>query len=197
MFIDPEKASQAFAKNLGTIRKNRKLSQASLAKLSGLPKSTLSHLESGESNPTLDTIVRIASALGVTIEELISRPVVTVTHMTAQDMPHIRTGTKGTQLVRLLPDPFPELDLYYLELSAGTQVRGTLQVNRSMKYFYCTRGQILVRIAGEKYELNKGDALFFPADEPHSYQNDTSALAEAVIAASYLGNRATAGAPTP
>ncbi len=58
--------------NLKRIRKSKKISQKKLAELSGISYSMVSKLESGEqSNPSLDTLDKIASALGVKSSNLI------------------------------------------------------------------------------------------------------------------------------
>ena len=43
-----------------------------LATLSGVPRPTIANLESGSANPTLGVLVRIASSLQVSIEQLIA-----------------------------------------------------------------------------------------------------------------------------
>ena len=66
------------SKNLGLsleyLRKARGLTQAQLARISGIPRTTLSHMESGEGNPSLKTLSKLALVLGVAYEELIMRP---------------------------------------------------------------------------------------------------------------------------
>ena len=57
--------------NLKRLRKQNKVSQRELARISGLSFSMVSKLESGEqSNPSLDTIERISAALNVQTYEL-------------------------------------------------------------------------------------------------------------------------------
>jgi transcriptional regulator with XRE-family HTH domain len=57
-------------KRIQYLRKERHLSQLSLALSAGLTKSYLSDLERGQRNPTLKVLNRLAIALGVTLEEL-------------------------------------------------------------------------------------------------------------------------------
>lgn len=52
------------------LRKERKLSQAKLAAIAGLYPKYLSDVETGRKVPRMDTVARLAAALGVTIEEL-------------------------------------------------------------------------------------------------------------------------------
>ena len=52
-------------------RNKRKLSQDKLAELAGLSKTALGSIERGESVPSINTVDRIAKALGMSVVELI------------------------------------------------------------------------------------------------------------------------------
>lgn len=55
-------------------RIKRGLSQNQLAKISGVPQSVICDIESGKTKaPRIDTLQAIASALGVTVDELIGK----------------------------------------------------------------------------------------------------------------------------
>lgn len=59
-------------RKLRRIREKKALSLRKLAQLSGVDYSTISKIETGESrSPRLDTLVRLAQALGVDMSELI------------------------------------------------------------------------------------------------------------------------------
>lgn len=63
----------SFRENLKRIRKDKKINQRELAGLSELSFSMISKLESGEqSNPSLETIDKVAKGLGVDSSELVS-----------------------------------------------------------------------------------------------------------------------------
>lgn len=57
-------------KRITYLRKERGISQLDLSIDSGLSKSYLSDLEHGRRNPSVASLSKIASALGVTLEEL-------------------------------------------------------------------------------------------------------------------------------
>lgn len=60
-------------KNLKKIREEKGLSQDRLAKLADLANNTIIKIEQGENiNPTLDTLKKIAKALDVKVDNLIS-----------------------------------------------------------------------------------------------------------------------------
>ena len=52
-------------------RKERGMTINELAEEAGLRRSTISRIENGESNPTLETLYKITTALGITIDELL------------------------------------------------------------------------------------------------------------------------------
>jgi transcriptional regulator with XRE-family HTH domain len=59
------------AKRIRLLRRQRGWSQERLADLSGLHRAYVGTLERAAKSPTVDTLAKIASALGITIRELI------------------------------------------------------------------------------------------------------------------------------
>lgn len=56
------------------LRENKGLSQEKLARLADVSNNTIVNIESGkQTNPTIETVSKIAKALDVTIEELLSK----------------------------------------------------------------------------------------------------------------------------
>ncbi|NPU86410.1 MAG: helix-turn-helix transcriptional regulator [Syntrophaceae bacterium] len=62
----------AFGQTIRTLRKARKMSQETLAELSNLDRSFISHLECGKKQPSLVTIFQLAKALKVTPSKIVS-----------------------------------------------------------------------------------------------------------------------------
>lgn len=60
----------AFAKALRTLRKGSKMSQYALSNATDLDRSYISLLERGLRSPTLDTMVKLARALNVSLPEM-------------------------------------------------------------------------------------------------------------------------------
>lgn len=58
-------------KNLKEIRKSRGLTQKQLANLVGVSETNISRYESGDRDPPLDTLVRIAAVLNATTDSLL------------------------------------------------------------------------------------------------------------------------------
>lgn len=62
-----------FGKKLREVRLKKKLSQGDVAKILGVHRSYISGLERGARNPSLLTVQKVAKALGVTADKLISK----------------------------------------------------------------------------------------------------------------------------
>lgn len=172
------------SKNLGLsleyLRKARGLTQAQLARISGIPRTTLSHMESGEGNPSLKTLSKLALVLGVAYEELIMRPKPACMHVRRNELPKRQRSQGKVTKVELLPRPIPGFQFERLELIASALLVGTLHPKGTREYFTCTKGKISVAIEGEKYHLDEGDVLTFPGDRKHMYKNLLDKLSEGI-----------------
>jgi transcriptional regulator with XRE-family HTH domain len=72
MIKDDDKILLRFGKKVRKLRKGLKLSQGELAKLSELDRTYISGIERGVQNPSLKNIAKIASALKIKPNELLS-----------------------------------------------------------------------------------------------------------------------------
>ena len=68
-----KKLNKAFGNALREARKKRKLSQLVVSTKSGVDRTYMSELERGLKNPSLDTICRLAKAIGIAPAELVGR----------------------------------------------------------------------------------------------------------------------------
>ena len=174
-------SSSNLALNVRQMRSARQLSQAQLAKLAGIPRPTLAHLESGSANPTLSVLMRLASALQVLIEELVAPPRASATHYSADELPQRQ---RGSVLVRkLLPDAMRGLDIERITVPAGAQFVGIPHTRGTREYLCCERGELTLTVGGQTHVLAEGDVLVFRGDQRHTYLNaaDTEAVGVSVV----------------
>lgn len=69
-----EEERKRLAANLQRLRKERGLTQQELADLASLEQKQISRIERGEISPVVDTVARIARALGVDLADMFARP---------------------------------------------------------------------------------------------------------------------------
>ena len=82
----------------------RGMSQAELAKATGLPPSSIAHFEGGTRKPSFDNLRKLATALNVTTDYLLGR--VDDPDMASAADPLYRYGTKLTEQNRVLAEDF-------------------------------------------------------------------------------------------
>ena len=62
---------QKLAENLKRIRAKKGISQGDIVKATGIDKAMISNIENRKTNPTLETIAKLAKVLGVSTDELL------------------------------------------------------------------------------------------------------------------------------
>ncbi len=175
-----EALSRNIAQNIRQLRQSRNLTQEQLARLSGVPRPTWSNLESGTANPTVLVLARVAAALQVPLEELISPPKAQARLYSASSIPRKERG--GVVVRKLLPDQLHGLELDRMEFLPGSQMTGVPHRLGTREYLACESGQVELMVAGDKYELTPGDVVVFRGDQKHSYANRGAKVAVAYSA---------------
>ena len=177
-----DSASANLARNIRQLRDARHLTQAQVARAAGIPRPTLANLESGEANPTLQVLTLVASALQVSLEELVGPPRATGKFYKASELPF---RLKGEVFIRkLLPEPHSSFDIERMALPIAARMAGVPHTPGTREYLTCETGMIELAVSGEKYQLSAGDVVVFRGDQPHSYRNmgNVDAVAYSVIA---------------
>jgi transcriptional regulator with XRE-family HTH domain len=152
-------------RNVRRLRAERQMTLGGLAARAGLAKQTLANLESGRGNPTIETLLTVARALGVGATWLLTEwgsPVLVHRSSEAEweDGPGGRrrglddifgTGQVTTSLVEL-PAPAPTLP----GLAPGT-----------LLHAYVISGRVVAGTMDDRHRLTSGDFIRFPGDVPH------------------------------
>ena len=166
--------SDSLARNLRHLRETRALTQEQLSLISGIPRPTLGSLESGEANPTLSVLVKVAGALQTSVEALISPPRSTTRFYSASEL---KVRKRGEVVIRhVLPDVFGGLELERLEFQHGARMIGAPHKPGTREYLVCESGGLELSAAGESFLLKPGDAVVFRGDQRHSYANSTRGI---------------------
>jgi len=164
-----EALKERLARNVLQLREARGLTQKQMAKLSGLPRATWAHLESGEANPTLAVLNAVAASFQVSLEELIATPRAACEFHPVATLP---VRVQGQARIRkLLPDPIPGMAIDRFELPPGGKMPGVPHAPGTREYLTCEAGEISLVAAGEKWLLSPGDVVAFRGDQRHSYAN--------------------------
>lgn len=146
------------------------LSLSELARLAGVAKSTLSQLESGTGNPSVETLWALSSALGVPFSRLVEQPRVPVRIIRAGDGPRVPSESAhyAATLLNACP-PHVRRDVYRVVAEPGTPRRSDPHAAGTVEHVILCSGRARVGRADEPVELLPGDYLAYPGDEPHTF----------------------------
>lgn len=169
--------SQIIAFNLKALRTERNLTLGQLAKAAGISKAMLSDIEKGGSNPTINTIWKIANGLNVPYTKLMDEieretTIVRKGEMAAQngESEHYRVYCYfGSTPVR-------NFELFFVELDPNASNASIGHSEKAQEYIYVTQGELLLRTDSGDHTLYPGDALVFDSSIGHTYVNETEEM---------------------
>jgi DNA-binding XRE family transcriptional regulator/quercetin dioxygenase-like cupin family protein len=169
------------ARNVRRLREQMGLSLSALAQESGVSKSTLSQLERGGGNPSVDTLWSLARVLGVPFAALFEE-----THPSAlnvlrfADAPLVGRSGRGATVARsghgfsmrhvLSRHGRGELEVYVVDLESGGRRSAAPHTAGVIEHALVVSGAIDVGAEGESALLGPGDRISFPADRQHHYE---------------------------
>lgn len=167
--VSPQEAAENVAHNIRQIRETRGLSQAQLAKMADIPRPTWTLLERGDGNPTLSNLLRVASVLQITLDELVAPPRASAQHFARTEL-RSRTRT-GVTVEDLLPTPLPSLQIERMTLPPGSAMTGVPHTAGTREILTCEQGKLQLSASGETWTLEVGDVVAFRGDQKHAYKN--------------------------
>ncbi len=170
-----EAVATHLGRNIRQLREARGLTQQQMSKLAGVPRATWANLESGEANPTLAVLHRVASAFQVSLEELVATPRPEIAFYPRGTLPEKQRG--DAKLRKLLPDAIPGMEMDRMELPPRSTLVGVPHTAGTREYLTCESGQIVLVVAGERWDVAPGDVVVFKGDQRHSYRNPARATA--------------------
>jgi transcriptional regulator with XRE-family HTH domain len=168
--VDHQAIQGVLAANLRRLRIARHLSLSELGRATGISKATLSSIENGRANPTVDTLAGLAGELRVSIAELLEEP----------PLGEIRivrgAQTRVAELDGIPQRALDELDVHgelrVAEISlAARQARevGAKPVG-SRAHLFVLEAKLIAGPVERITELTAGDYASFPTDVPHVYE---------------------------
>ncbi|GGQ52829.1 helix-turn-helix domain-containing protein [Couchioplanes azureus] len=152
-------------------RERAGISLAELARRAGLAKSTLSQLENGSGNPSIETLWSLGVALGVPFSRLVEPPAPTVRVVRANDQVRLRADQADFAASLLAAgSTHARRDLYVLELEPGQPRQAEAHIPGSVEHVVVAAGRLSAGPVGELVDLGPGDYVAFPGDVPHHYE---------------------------
>ncbi|MET9398491.1 helix-turn-helix domain-containing protein [Kitasatospora sp. NPDC002965] len=149
------------APRLRRLREKRGITLAALSETTGISKSTLSRLESGQRRPSLELLLPLAGAYRVPLDELVGAPEVgdPRVRLTPRALPN------GGTVVPLTRSPGP-LQAYKLVIvDRGTEP--DLRTHEGYEWLYVLDGRLRLLLGEHDVVLGPGEAAEFDTRVPH------------------------------
>lgn len=163
---------------LRTLRQERGLSLRALAELCELSPNTISLIERGETSPSVSTLHRLATALGVHVSNFFVEPADRVRTIYTPADKRVRSGSASVVLESLgwglegqACDPF------IVTLKPGAHSGRLPMVHAGTELIHVFEGKLSIEVATQNYLLKPGDTLLFRGEQPHRWQNPNSSPA--------------------
>lgn len=172
--------SATIAASIRRERERAGLSLTELARRAGIAKSTLSQLESGTGNPSVETLWALGVTLDVPLSQLVepARPGIQVIRAGDGPVIHAERASYSAALLAACP-PRARRDIYRLVVQPGEPRLSDPHMPGTTEHVVLSTGRALAGPAAESMEIGPGDYLSYPGDTPHVFKAlapDTTAV---------------------
>jgi transcriptional regulator with XRE-family HTH domain len=159
---------KVIAASLRRERHRTGLSLTEVARRAGIAKSTLSQLESGTGNPSVETLWAICVALDTPFSRLLDPPRSQTQVIRADEGPTV-AAAEADYLATLLAacPPGARRDIYRIQAEPGHARESEPHMPGVVEHVMLGTGRALVGVAGEAVELGPGDYIRYPGDVAH------------------------------
>jgi transcriptional regulator with XRE-family HTH domain len=161
----PSRFDPAIGRRLRGVREARGLSLSGLARTAGVGKATLSGLENGTRNPTLETMYAIAAALSVPLSALTLDPGAAVS--TASP---VRGAAVVSELLAVYEEPAATYELLQVRVLPGAIQSSPAHPPGVVEHLTVFHGVLRAGPLTAPLTAAPGEHITWPADVPHTYQ---------------------------
>ncbi|HIV56335.1 MAG TPA: helix-turn-helix domain-containing protein [Candidatus Stackebrandtia faecavium] len=162
---------EIIAHSLRRERQRVDLSLSEVAKRAGISKSTLSQLESGSGNPSVETLWALSVALDVPFAQLVEQPAPRIQLIRAGEGPTVAAAGADYHATMLAAcPPHARRDIYAITASPGSVRRSQPHMAGVVEHVIMASGSARVGLEDDPVTLSPGDYLAYPGDLPHVFE---------------------------
>ena len=137
------------------------------------------NVEQGLMNASISTLLRLSTALGVSLASLVDMPEsIAVAARRKGSHPAMWEGEFGGQALLVSSTRQPDVvELWDWTLGPKDEHASEAHSSGTRELLHVLNGTVRIMVGNESVSLRAGDALWFAGDQPHSYANDGKAKA--------------------
>jgi len=158
------------------LRAERQLQQRQLAEKAGLTPSMLSQIESGRLTPSLNTVGKLAGALGVPIAALFESAPNGRLHLSRKSDYPVVSFEGTSEQWHVLGAGLFQGKIRSVVSTLGPRDKGVrtdkvIIEPGQMKLFYVIEGKVALHYNGDRHLLEAGDSAYLDGGTPHGWEN--------------------------
>jgi transcriptional regulator with XRE-family HTH domain len=160
------------------LRERRNMSLRDLSKKSGVSANALSLIERNRTSPTVSTLLAIANAFGVKINDFFSE-----TDGEKNDYVIYKGSQAGQHDIQPLAANLKAQNLnpVMLRLAPRERFAQELCIHPGDEFVYCVSGSIECEVGEEHIYLDAGDAITYKGHVPHRINNPCEVVSSALV----------------
>jgi transcriptional regulator with XRE-family HTH domain len=162
-----EPVQETLAANIRRARLERGLSLSELSRRSSIGKATLSQLEAGAGNPTIETVFSLSRALELPISDLFDSRRGGMQVVRADEQEVLRGEAVELRMLRRIESTDAIVEIYDQRVREGASQRSLGHVGT--EHTIVQVGRLRVEVGDGAAELGPGDSVAFDAAQPHGY----------------------------
>jgi transcriptional regulator with XRE-family HTH domain len=208
--LDRQGLRHDLGQRLREAREQKNIGLRELARRLGVSASLISQIETGKTEPSINTLFSMVSELELSVNEIVfdaKQDVAVPAASSASSISARRVGRRGAQTVepadspvvrstgrtsislesgvswqRLTAQPDHNVDFLYLRYPPGSESTppDSLMRHNGTEYGYILTGRLQVSIGFETYEIGPGDTIAFDCTQPHRFATIGDETVEAV-----------------
>jgi transcriptional regulator with XRE-family HTH domain len=170
---DVERVSATVSQNLKLFRKQNGLTLDELSRKSGVSKGMLVEIEKGSANPSIATLCRAATALGVSVADFVGVAVnVPVRIVPPEDASILWRGPKGGSATLLVGTQGPdEIELWRWTLFPGEVFESPGHSAGTLELLNVEAGALTLKLADSEHLVKAGSSVLARTEDKHAYMN--------------------------
>jgi transcriptional regulator with XRE-family HTH domain len=156
-----------------SVRTGRGWTLDDLAEHSGVSRRMVVNVEQGVTNASIATLLRLSTALGVSLASLVDLPEPAALTVTRRGDHHVLwEGEHGGQGVLLTSTEAPNVvELWDWVLGPRDSYSSEAHSPGTRELLHVLAGSVTITVTDQSVALGVGDAVWFAGDAPHTYAN--------------------------
>ncbi|MGG1688067.1 helix-turn-helix domain-containing protein [Pseudalkalibacillus sp. NRS-1564] len=184
--MENQSLTKQIGEKLKKLRLENKLSLDQLSARCSVSKPMLAQIERGASNPTVNTLWKIANGLGVSFTAFIDEEQPVIKKVNRSEIEPLIEESGKMKVVPLFPmEPGKSFETFYIELEPGCDYHSNPHPDGVEEYLFIEEGSMTLEVDTQSYIISSGESLRFTANYPHYYRNPYSESCKAMMIIHY------------